>query len=451
MKRIKDNHNQQSTSANDNKENGAAAAASARTTKEEDNNDHKEDIYKVVLTSDGNYEEISQELHTHYRHATALHLTSGVDQDEPHWHSEDIQLLLKEFSSSLSKLQCLHLSNFGMHSNSFPISLLNQLLKHTRTRQLKHIQLECVSLIGNSYDLEELALRIKVCRALESFRLSYCGFSTATTSSSMTSSSLDGIVTALSSLPSLEHLEIWAYADGKLGSLTSDKTLQHLLDKCQTLQSLHMEGMVLDGQQVQGMAQALCHHSSLQKLDLHLLKHRVLKGSLALADALAENTSLQSLELFLANTKNGEEDDDDEEENHDRGNCHTDPFLTQLAQVLTHSNSTLREVRMHSFQRVTDLEEELFATMLETNVALTHLCLSDYEGPFRPKIEYYLSWNRRGRFPARLLQMSCQQSALEKCQTQQTQQHDQAQKNSVRQPKHRRKIKGSYNNRNGPP
>ena len=87
-----------------------------------------------------------------------------------------------------------------------------------------------------------------------------------------------------------------------------------------------------------------------------------------------------------------------------------------MAHVLAESNQTLvQQLRIHSYRNVTALEEEMFAQMLEMNQTLQYLYLSRYEGDLRPKIEYYLSWNRRGRYLLNsLLRKSCQFAANRK-------------------------------------
>ena len=354
------------------------------------------------------------------------------------WNSNDtLRELFLDIATDCPDLQELSLTNMGMmqSSSSLPLHLLNILLSN-HDAPLRHVHLNCVSLLANKTDLEEMAHQLQSIpqrQFLESFRMSYCGLeipsiiepsstSTMATEASKDSqqrmpSPLNLIVHALSILPNLKSIELWAFADGKLGTL-QPHTLERLIRQSTKLQSLHLEGFILEDDHVQAIANALLsdysrHNNypttSLKRLDLHKLQQASI-GSLVLAEALRYNTSLQYLELFLANSRS----DNDKNKNNRNHEDEDGLFLTKLAHSLT-KNSTLRELRIHSYRQVTAAEEECFATMLETNRALQYLHLAEYEGDNRPKIEYYLSWNRRGRHPASVIQeKSCQISAMVK-------------------------------------
>lgn len=364
-------------------------------------------------------------------------------QDQQHlddWNSNDsLRELLLDIATDCPDLQELSLTNMGMvHSScqdsSLPLHLLNVLLSN-HDAPLRHVHLNCVSLFANTTDVEEMAHQLQSIpqrQLLESFHMSYCGLEMASTIEPSTTTiatelgkdnqqgmhcSLDPIVNALSTLPNLQSIELWAFADGKLGTL-QPRTLERLIRDSTKLQSLHLEGFILQDDHVQAIANALlsddtkenCPTTSLQRLDLHKLQEASI-GSLVLAEALRYNTSLQYLELFLANSSM---DNNGNGSNKNNNDDEDGLFLTKLAQSLT-DNSTLRELRIHSYRNVTVVEEECFATMLETNRTLQYLHLAGYEGDNRPKLEYYLSWNRRGRHPASVIQeKSCQISAMVK-------------------------------------
>jgi hypothetical protein len=168
---------------------------------------------------------------------------------------------------------------------------------------------------------------------------------------------------------------MWSYAEGKLGTLQSETLEQLFCSK--SLQSIHIEGFTLQDELLLSIAKSLRHNSTLQKLDLHVLK-QAHEGTLALAESLRHNNQLQSLELFLSS------------------NREHDPFLTTMANILM-TNTALRVFKVHQYRRITPLEEEAFAGLLETNEALQVLDLNGYRGDARPKIDYFLRWNRRGR------------------------------------------------------
>jgi hypothetical protein len=313
---------------------------------------------------------------------------------EPDWNSDCVRELFVEISS-LPNIKAISLQNFGMYSDSLPIHLLSILL--ATEAPLLSFHLSCVCLMGTCNDINELARNLKDRQTLQSFRLSYCGFSTTVPASC----TLDSIVMALSSLSTLKSLELWSYAEGSLGILQQDTLSQLLATRSSSLEDLHVEGFTLGEEMVQAIALALRSNSSLKKLDLHIVKQAP-TGCLSLVDALRHNNTLQVLELFLSSL--------------DGNNV----FLPQLADALA-SNASLQDIRIHSNQQVTSLEEEAFANMLGTNVAIQSLHLSGFEGDCRPKIEYFLAFNRWGRLPQSLQREICQMAALQKSRRQQQQ------------------------------
>ena len=396
-------------------------------------NKHEEPVYSqdeartLVLGGQNNQDEINACLRSLNNQSSssssikALTLTSSSSSSrnnchgrEPDWNSDSIRELFMDVASLCPHLESLSLNNFGMHCNSLPLHLLNVLLATTQA-PLRYIQLNCVCLIGTQADANEMAHQLETNQPqLETFQMSYCGFSTAMTCT------LDPVVVALSTLPGLRSVELWSYADGRLGSL-QPHSLERLLQRSSKLQSLHIEGFLLDDDQVQSIASALPNNTSLQRLDLHKITQAPL-GSLALAESLRHNTTLQYLEVFLANT-------DNTDNGGDQTTTEEDGFLTKLAQALSeNSHTSLQELRFHSYRTVTALEEEAFATMLETNRSLHFVHLAGYEGDNRPKMEYFLSWNRRGRNPACILQDKCQITAMVKSRQQQQRERKDPQK-----------------------
>jgi hypothetical protein len=329
--------------------------------------------------------------------------SSATTSREPDWNSDSVRELFMEIAS-LPSVETIALQNFGMHSDSVPIHLLSILL--ATQAPLESFHLNCVCLLGTCHDIDELASTLKERKMLQSFRWSYCGFSTIVPSSC----TIDSIIIALSSLPILKSLELWSYAEGSLGTLQRDTLSQLLTKKSSTLQALHVEGFTLEEEMVESMAIALRNNSSLRKLDLHIVKQTPIMGSLPLVDSLRHNNTLQVLELFLSTLD--DDGNDDTTPSHNGDNV----FLSHLADALL-ANKSLQDLRIHSNTQVTSLEEEAFAKLLETNTALQFLHLSGFEGDCRPKIEYFLSWNRRGRLP--LQRNLCQKAAQQKHRQQQ--------------------------------
>lgn len=352
----------------------------------------REDVLTLSLARDSDFDAIARRVQNRQKVVRCLTLRSHHSQDEPDWNSEPIRELFLEIAS-LETVEHVSLHNFGMHSNSLPLNVLTTLL--STSSPLKSFHLNSVSLMGTASDINSITDCLKQHQGLQSFRLGYCGFSTALS----TIITLDPIVNALASHTSFEALEIWSFHTGVLGSLTKG-ALGELIRQSKGLRSLHVEGFVLDDDLIQDLAQALQCSTCLQKLDLHILKGSD-SALLSLADAFRHNNTLQYLELFLSNS---EEDKENQ-------------FLTQLATVLT-TNASLKELRIHSYREVTELEEEAFAEMLEQNQTLQFLHLSGYQGDRRPKIEYFLTWNRRGRQPGALSQQICRMAAHQKARQQ---------------------------------
>ena len=102
----------------------------------------------------------------------------------------------------------------------------------------------------------------------------------------------DSLVVALASLPSIKFVELWVFAEGKLGNLQSD-TLETLLRQSSSLQTLHVEGFTLTGNHIDAMATALRNNQQLVKLDLHIIKQAHLATVvLSLARSLKCNSTL---------------------------------------------------------------------------------------------------------------------------------------------------------------
>ena len=394
---------------------------------------------EMILTSDSDFQQLGQTLRSKAPCIKSLKLLSPLSENptEPDWNSDLVRGLFKDVSA-LPSLESISLENFGMHSDSVPIHLLSILL--ATKAPLLSFHLNCVCIMGTDSDMEELARQVKKQTTLQSFRLSYCAFSTLVPSTC----TLDPVIMALSSLSTLKSLELWSYAEGRLGNLQRD-ALAHLLltgSSRNSLQALHVEGFALDDDLLIATAMALRDNASLQQLDLHIVKLTP-RGSLALVESLRHNYTLQVLELFLANIHTENDTDTPvplqsllsstaQQKHH-----HSSTFLLQLANVLA-DNSSLQDLRIHSNQQVSSLEEEAFANLLETNTVLQFLHLSGFEGDCRPKIEYFLSWNRRGRLP--LQRKHCQWAAHCK-QQQQQQQHKKAWMLEGQQQQPIRKIK----------
>jgi hypothetical protein len=350
---------------------------------------------EIVLSRDSDFQQLSRTIRSEGALIRSIKLLSPLTENpsnEPDWNSDPVRALFMEISS-LPNIEAILLQNFGMYSDSVPIHLLSILL--ATEASLLSFQLNCVCLMGTCNDIDELARNLKDRQTLQSFRLSYCGFSTTVPSSC----TIDAIVMALSTLSTLKSLELWSYAEGSLGILQRHTLSQLLATKSSSLEELHVEGFTLGEEMAQAIAIALRNNSSLKKLDLHIVKQAP-TGCLLLADALHYNNTLQALELFLS-TLDG-----------------YNVFLSQLAYALL-SNTSLQAIRIHCNQQVTSLVEEAFANMLETNTDIQFLHLSGFEGDCRPKIEYFLTWNRRGGLPLLLQREICQRSALRKSRQQQ--------------------------------
>ena len=337
-------------------------------------------------------------------HIKTLTLTSSRlrHETEPDWNSDSLREFMLDVSSVYPKLEALSCVNFGMHSNPLPLHLVNILLQSSRT--LKDVYLNCVTLAASQSELNEMSAHLQQHPHLESFRMSCCGFSKLP---GMEECSLDPIVAVLLRLPNIKRVELWSYSDDQLGRL-SHSSLQALIQGSVKLDTLHIEGFSLEDEHAEVVANALHNKTcSLQRLELHKLKQLSSESLGLLANSLRENSSLHYLELSLAIT-----DDVGDSERYTSATPHCS-FLTQLAQALI-DNTVLIELRVHSYQKIRAWEEEAFAKVLETNTTLQFLHLAGYEGACRPKLEYYLAWNRRGRYPAKVLQEKCQIIAMVK-------------------------------------
>lgn len=331
------------------------------------NNNYHADVLEMTIDRTSDLIATAGDIHSNHLYKTCLILSSNIESEEPDWNSEAVQELFQAIAS-MNQLEYISLNKFGMVCNSFPIHLITQVLS---SHQLRSIHINCMSLLGTATEIQELAFSLEQQLQLETFMISYCGFSTAIEASC----TLDLIVLSLSKLPNLRLLELWGYAEGKLGAL-QEHTLEQLL-RSASLQSLHLEGFTLHYNHLKAIALSLQENRTLQKLDLHVLKQAP-EGSVELVESLRHNDRLQYLEVFLSS------------------NIQNDLFLTTMADMLK-SNRSLKVFKVHTFRRVTPLEEETFADMLETNETLQVLDLAGYEGDQRPKIDYLLSWNRRGR------------------------------------------------------
>ena len=139
-----------------------------------DNQHTLKKTYVLSLSRDTDCDAIAARIKTEEKSIHVLKIKSSRGQEEPDWNSDAVRELFLDLAS-IKTLQEISLQNFGMHSNSIPLYMLTMLL--STSSPLKSFHLSYVSLIGTANDITAIAGCLQQLRQLESFRLSYCGFS----------------------------------------------------------------------------------------------------------------------------------------------------------------------------------------------------------------------------------------------------------------------------------
>lgn len=312
---------------------------------------------------------------------------------EPDWSTPEVQSLFEAIGSGLEQLQTLKLNCVGLLDVAFPLRLLTILLQ--ACPRLQVLDMDDVAVSVSSVDeVSELV------HAIEQRQQSTTNSSTNTKLPPLTKFRLFGCLAndtlesllqqqqqqsdnpisldpLWASLSTLESVELDAVDDGLLGSISATSMQQ--LTSSRTIQTLHLNGYVLENDSLDVMAASLTTNTTLTDLsfDLYSLGHPG-HEAFALAEALRCNQHIETLHLTISHAWND------------------DTFLQALATGLA-TDCTLKALTIGTCAKITDTTAQAFADMTVSNYALEKLQISTYHGSWKSVYLHYTGLNRKGR------------------------------------------------------
>ena len=303
---------------------------------------------------------------------------------------------------ALAKLPNLHslIIELNFHVISLPVSAI---LAVFRKRQLKRLTLKHLHLLGSEQDFEELRHLAQLQTSLKGLSLDSCrglGATRALVYHLPCVQELRIVSSALAPTGALREAEVANLVTPHLRSLKLDD-IPDLHDKvCIALantlantfsqvQELHLASSMLSEEATRAITTALQSNTALRKLTLHVDSEDV---GMFVADIIAANTSLESIDMRLHNDANfvGE-------------------ICWHMAQALQ-MNTNLKCLRLRleiELDTLPAFAVDAFANALKTNSSLQMLSLDDgiYRYPLPPDIKLQLALNECGG--RQLLQHGC--------------------------------------------